>query len=601
MPDLSQRLQSALGDRYRIERTLGRGGMATVFLAEDLKHRRRVAIKVLDPEIAAAIGPERFLREIETVARLTHPHILPLHDSGVADGLLFYVMPYVEGESLRDRLAREKQLSVEDAVRLARETASALDYAHRQGVVHRDIKPENILVQDGHALIGDFGIARAVTAAGVERLTGIGVALGTPTYMSPEQTAGTRDLDGRTDLYSLGCVLYEMLAGQPPFTGPTAESLSHQHLNVAVRPVTELRPAAPGAMSDVLARALAKAPADRYPTMAQFADALAELAGDRGPRAPARSRRHGRLRVVPVMIATLVVGAALVLAFAADLPTLRERLFLGRKPPRIESLAVMPLENLSRDPEQEYFADGLTEALITELYRIPALRKVVSPSSVMLYKATRKRTAQIAGELKVDALIEGSALREGDRVRITVHLIDGATDAQLWADTFDRDYKNILTLYSDVARAIAEGLRVKLDPAEFAHRRTIDPEAYQLYLKGQYYWNKFTPDDWNTGIHYFEQAIDKDPTYALAYSGLANCYAVLGVNNRPPHEVYPKARAAALRALELDSTAAEPHASIAAVQTFYDWDWAAAAYHLDRAIAISPSYAGAHTLKAYHS
>ncbi len=266
---------TALADRYRIERELGEGGMATVYLAEDLKHHRPVAIKVLKPELAARLGPERFLREIETAARLNHPHILPLHDSGAAGGFLYYVMPYVEGESLRGRLTREKQLPLGDALRIAREVTDALSYAHSQGVVHRDIKPENILLQSGHAVVADFGIARAITAAGGGTMTATGMALGTPTYMSPEQAAGSGNLDGRSDLYSLGCVLYEMLAGVPPFAGATAESLAHQHMNLAPRPLTELRPAVPGWVEVAVQRALAKTPADRFSPVALFAEALA--------------------------------------------------------------------------------------------------------------------------------------------------------------------------------------------------------------------------------------------------------------------------------------------------------------------------------------
>src|SRR5512141_3014745 len=273
--DLQQRLASTLTGRYRIERELGRGGMATVFLAEDLRHGRQVAIKVLDPEVAAAIGPERFLREIETVARLSHPHVLTLHDSGQADGLLFYVMPYVTGESLRQRIERDQQLPLEDALRITREIADALDHAHRQGVVHRDIKPENILLEEGHARVADFGIARAVAEAGGEKLTATGVVIGTPAYMSPEQAGGSTRLDGRSDEYSLGCVLYEMLAGQPPFTGPTVESLVHQHLSVEPHPVTAVRKAVPGGVGRALAKALAKTPADRYGTTGEFAAALA--------------------------------------------------------------------------------------------------------------------------------------------------------------------------------------------------------------------------------------------------------------------------------------------------------------------------------------
>jgi serine/threonine-protein kinase len=255
--DLTEQLSTALADRYRLERELGRGGMATVFLAEDLKHRRRVAIKVLRPELTALLGPERFLREIEISARLQHPHILTLLDSGEAGGLLYYVMPYVEGESLRERLAREHQLPVKEALRLAREVADALDHAHRAGVVHRDIKPENILLQAGHAVVADFGIARAVSAAGGTQLTTAGTAVGTPAYMSPEQVMGSRDLDGRSDLYSLGCVLYEMLAGVPPFAGAAAESLAYQHLSVAPRPVSTLRTTVPKVVERALETALA--------------------------------------------------------------------------------------------------------------------------------------------------------------------------------------------------------------------------------------------------------------------------------------------------------------------------------------------------------
>jgi tetratricopeptide (TPR) repeat protein len=278
MTDQLGRIKTALAQRYAVERELGSGGMATVYLAQDLKHRRQVAIKVLRPDLAAALGPERFLREIEIAARLDHPHILPLYDSGDADGFLYYVMPFVEGESLRDRLVRDKQLPMDDALQIAREVADALSYAHKRDVVHRDIKPENILLAGDHARVADFGIARAITEAGGGRLTETGLAIGTPTYMSPEQAAGSRDLDGRSDLYSLGCVLYEMLAGEPPFTGATVESVVHQHLTAEPPPVTTLRPAVPPQVAAALARVLAKTPADRFSPAAQFAEALRELA-----------------------------------------------------------------------------------------------------------------------------------------------------------------------------------------------------------------------------------------------------------------------------------------------------------------------------------
>src|SRR5262245_27899281 len=295
--------------------------MATVFLAEDLKHRRRVAIKVLDPELSALLGPERFLREIEIGARLQHPHILTLLDSGEARGLLYYVMPYVEGESLRDRLEREKQLPVEKALRLTREVADALDHAHRAGVVHRDIKPENILLAAGHAVVADFGIARAVGAAGGARLTTAGTALGTPAYMSPEQVMGSPDLDGRSDLYSLGCVLYEMLAGVPPFAGATAESLVHQHLSVTPAPVTSVRPTVPEATARALAKCLAKTPADRFGTATEFAEALAT------PDSP------GKAPVAPLARRwVLVAGAVAVIALAFAAWRFGPSLFQGRAP-----------------------------------------------------------------------------------------------------------------------------------------------------------------------------------------------------------------------------------------------------------------------------
>jgi serine/threonine-protein kinase len=273
-PDVLARLRTALADRYTIERELGRGGMATVYLARDLKHDRPVALKVLSPELAAVLGPERFLREVKITARLNHPHILPLLDSGEADSFLFYVMPYVAGESLRDRLTREKQLPVDDALQIAREVADALSYAHSHDVVHRDIKPENILLESGHAVVADFGIARAISAAGGDRLTETGLAVGTVAYMSPEQAAGSQDLDGRSDLYSLGCVLFEMLAGQTPFTAPTVEGVVRQHLTAEAPGITALRLAVPGWVAAAVARALAKTPADRFSPVALFAEAL---------------------------------------------------------------------------------------------------------------------------------------------------------------------------------------------------------------------------------------------------------------------------------------------------------------------------------------
>jgi len=358
--DQSNRLSAALADRYRIERELGAGGMATVYLAHDLRHNRKVAVKVLRPELAAALGHERFLREIEIAAGLSHPHILPVHDSGEAAGFLFYVMPFVDGESLRDRITREKQLPLDDALRIAREIADALSFAHARGVIHRDIKPENILLQSGHAVVADFGIARAVDAAGGAQLTETGLAIGTPTYMSPEQAAGEREIDGRSDLYALGCVLYEMLGGQPPFTGPTIESVIHQHLTAEPPSVTQLRPAVPAAVAGVLQRALAKNPADRFNPVAQFADALREpprvtaAAAAAAPSAPWTRR----IRVITLpLIAIGAVGAVLMWRAGSrpePLPTIGRTTQVTREP----GLEVDPA--ISPDGQLVAYASGPT-------------------------------------------------------------------------------------------------------------------------------------------------------------------------------------------------------------------------------------------------
>jgi eukaryotic-like serine/threonine-protein kinase len=363
------RLAPALSDRYRIERELGQGGMATVYLAQDLKHHRQVAIKVLRPELSAALGAERFLREIETTANLRHPHILPLFDSGEADGFLFYVMPYVEGESLRDRLKREKQLPIDDALRITREVADALSYAHSKGVIHRDIKPENMLLESGHAVVADFGIAKAISAAGGQTLTRTGMSVGTPQYMSPEQAAGESDLDGRSDLYSLACVLYEMLAGQPPFSGSTAESLVHQHLVVDARPITQLRPAVPPAIADALTRALAKNPADRFSPAAHFAAALTMPGQDGSRRSPMPRWALGL--ATAAVVAVIVVGVLL-----RRRPAATPAVTIGRttQVTRDPGLEVDPA--LSPDGTSLAYAAGPTDAMQIYVRQISGGRPV---------------------------------------------------------------------------------------------------------------------------------------------------------------------------------------------------------------------------------
>ncbi len=526
MSELSAQLASALADRYRIERQLGQGGMASVYLAEDLKHHRPVAIKVLDPKLAAAIGPERFLREIETVAGLQHPHILPLLDSGTAAGFLYYVMPYAEGESLRRRLEREKQLPVEAALRLAREVAEALGYAHRQGIVHRDIKPENILLQSGHAVVADFGIARAITAAGGAKLTATGLMLGTPLYMSPEQAAGSTHVDGRSDQYSLACVVYEMLGGQPPFTGPTPESVVHQHLSVEPRSVADLRPAVSAGIGRALRRALSKTPADRFEAAAQFAEALAhrEAAMQAAPPTPLPSpaRRWSRL--------ALIGGAAIVIAGGVllMLPTGRHAPAPARPAHARSEIAVLPFQNLSAEGPHAYFAGGLHDELLTQLAKVAAL-KVISRTSVMGYQGSPKPLKAIATELGVGSVVEGSVQVVGGRLRVTVQLIDAATDEHLWAERYDRTLEDAFAIQSEVAQQIVAAVGAALTRAEqgsLTAAPTANAEAYRLYLQGREYWNRpgYLRSEVEIAQQLFERALVLDPNFALAHAALSQVH-----------------------------------------------------------------------------
>src|SRR6184192_1828503 len=587
MADQLARLQAALAGRYTIERELGRGGMATVYLAQDRKHHRQVAIKVLKPELAAALGTERFLREIDTAARLTHPHILPLHDSGEAEGFLFYVMPYVEGESLRDRLSREKQLPLGDALQIAREVADALSYAHNQDVVHRDIKPENILFEAGHAVVTDFGIARAITAAGGEKLTGTGIAVGTPAYMSPEQAAASARVDERTDIYSLGCVLYEMLAGEPPFTGPSAESIVRQHLAAAPPRVSAMRAAVPPAIDEAIVRALAKTPADRFATAAEFVAALASPA----QRMRDPGRRTSRLAVGAGLAATLLAAAAglFVLSRPHGTPAL-----VGRTG---QSIAVLPFVNVSGAPQEEYLSDGISEELINALSKLPQLQVVARPSS-FAFKGKNEDVRQIGQALQVATVLGGSVRRAANRLRVTAQLTDARNGYNLWSETYDREMGDVFVVEDEISHAIMRALQVQLasgDSVALLRRLTHDVEAYDLYLKGRYFYDKAGFGPVQQALAYFQQALAHDSNYALAYAGIADAYQRLTASTYlRPREGMPKARAAALKALALDPTLADAHASLGDQLCVYEWDASAAEREFRRAIELNPSLANAH-------
>ena len=545
----------ALDERYAIDRELGHGGMATVYLATERKHGRQVAIKMLHADIAASVGAERFLREIGILARLSHPHIVPLIDSGDANGTPYWVSPFVPGGSLRDRLDREHRLAVRDAISIAREVAMALDYAHRNGVVHRDVKPENILFADGHAVLADFGVARTISAADTEVVTEAGTALGTPAYMSPEQASGDI-LGAASDIYSLACVVYEMLAGEPPLRGSNVRATLAKQVTVTPRAIRVLRAEVPAAVERALARALAKVPEHRFPTVMAFADAL----------------RDG--------------GAEDVSTWTAP----------------ARSIAVLPFVNASPAPENEYLSDGLTDELIAALARVEGLR-VASRTSVFALKGKPLDVRAIGALLGVSEVLEGTVRTSGTQLRVTVQLTSTDDGRLLWSQRYDRTLHDVFEIQDEIANTIVDTLRVtsfgeSVRPSP--RRYTENVKAYSLYLRGRFAWNKRTQEGVTEAIAFFEQAIAEDPSYALAYTGLSDAYA-LGVDYRsvPVDDGLRHANIYARKAIALDDELAEAHASLAWCLFIYEWKWAEALREFERAIELDPRYASARQWYAF--
>jgi TolB-like protein/Flp pilus assembly protein TadD len=579
MADLRSELAAALADRYTIERELGRGGMATVFLAQDLRHDRPVALKVLHPELASSLGPERFLREIKLAARLQHPHILTVYDSGDAGGHLWFTMPFIEGESLRDRLRREHQLPVADAVRLTREAALALDFAHRHGTVHRDIKPENILLVDGQALVADFGIARALDAGGDTRLTETGMSVGTPAYMSPEQAAGDKNLDARTDIYSLATVLYEMLAGETPFTAPTAQASLARRLMETPRPLRQLRDTVPDSVAQAVTKALARAPADRFVTAAEFARALEQESPPEGSgmtTAPSGAQtavtRPARFRL-PRAPLTLALGVGFLLGLGVLFGWLRkhgDELAEGAGGPKL--LAVLPFENLG-DSTDEYFADGITDEVRGKLATLAGL-KVIASSSAGQYKHSSKPPQQIAQELGVQYLLIGKIRWEKgegkqSRVRVSPELVQvtpGTAATTKWQQPFDASLTDVFKVQADIAGQVAQALNVALGDStqqQLAEKPTQNLAAYDSYLKGIDAYNQGgNPVTIRQAVSYLEQAVALDTAYAPAWAKLSQAATLLSIVSVPIPAMGERGRVAAERALALAPDRPEGHVAL---------------------------------------
>ena len=574
---MHERLAVALQERYRIERRpdgslalLGRGGTATVYLAQDLRHERPVALKVVHPELSASVGTERFLREIRVVARLSHPHILPLFDSGEAEGLLYYVMPYVPGESLRQRLERDGRLPVASAVRIACQVGLALDYAHRHGVVHRDIKPENILLDGDQAIVADFGIATAREAASDDRLTEAGLAVGTPAYMSPEQAGGAPQVDGRSDIYSLGCMLYEMFVGAPPFTGPTPQAVMAQQVLATLPPVRARRDDVPEVVERALAKALAKEPDDRYATAAELS---AVLEGSVTPQPLPATARTPRRRAA----ALLGVGAVAATGFLFALGLQRQT------PERNETrIAVLPFDNLGAT-EDGYFADGITEEITNRLAMIPTLG-VISRTSAEQYRASDKSIKEIGSELGVAYILEGSVRWEkspqGSRVRVTPQLIRVSDDRHLWAGRFDETLEEVFEVQSRIAEQVAAELDLALRQPEhdaLAAKPTENFQAYDFYLRGNEFLLKAgNPEAVHTAERMYIRATELDPAFALAFARLARARIWQFHFSDRTLEKLQAARVAVDSALALDPELPEAHLALGQIHYWGELDYEAA-------------------------
>jgi len=549
MADVLDRLRTALVGRYDVLGALGAGRMTSVFRALDIRHGRQVAIKVLEPGVAEAIGSDRFAREISITAGLTHPGILPLHDSGEADGLLYYVMPLVAGETLRDLLEREGQLPVSDAVGVVAELAGALDYAHRRGVVHRDVKPENVLLDEGHAIVADFGVAHALGVAVPDLAAAPGLVVGTPAYMSPEACGGGGDLDGRSDEYSLACVLYEMLSGEPPFMGATTRAVLIRHMVDQVPPLTIVRPDVPLHLARAVGRALSKEPGERFPTVRAFAEALTAAGGD-----------------------------------AAAGP---------------KSIAVLPFVNVGAVADDEFFSDGVTEEIIAALAKHADLR-VASRTSAFAYKRAELDVRTIGRRLGVEAVLEGSVRRDGNQLRVAAQLLNVEDGRHLWSERYEREMEDVFAIQDDISGSIVRALRVVLpEPGQQVAARvhTAHVGAYEFYLRGRHYFQQTRKKSIQFAREMFERAIAVDSAYALAWAGLADCGAHLAMYFPPATAELVQADAASRRALELAPNLADAHAS----RGFVLWQLGSfedATLEFETAVRLDPRHFEAHYFHA---
>jgi len=600
--DLRATLERTLGDSYTFEREIVGGGMSRVFVAVDRNLGRQIIVKVLSADVGAELSVDRFRREIHLAAKLQHPHIVPLLSAGEVNGAPYFTMPFVEGESLRAKLSRVGELSIREAVRILREVASALSYAHRHGVVHRDIKPDNVMLTDEFALVTDFGVAKALTesskAPGVATLTGLGVTLGTPAYMAPEQATADPSIDHRADIYAFGVMAYEMLSGSLPFARRSTQAMLAAHAIEKPEPIEQRRPAVPHALAAMVMRCLEKHPADRPQSAAELLPTLDSVHSEHELSASPSVARRRRMRIIGAVAAAIVVVAVVLYAMATGRGLARGGGGGAQPVAQLRSVAVLPLANVGGDARDEYFSDGMTDELANALSKLPGLR-IASRTSAYAFKGRKDvDVGEIGRKLHVQAILEGAVRRSGDRLRVGAQLTNVSDGLAIWSDTYERRTSDIFTVQDDIARAIAGALKLKLgaSAAELSSTShgTENVEAYDSFLRGRYFWNHRGAANLRRALAYFEESIARDPRFARAYAGLAITLAILPeYTDSPPREALAKTRSAAARALALDSTLAEAHTALG-LAAVHAWDFRAGEGEYQKAIALDPEYPTAH-------
>jgi len=592
---------STFAGRYQIIEELGKGGMGKVYKAHDTEIKDKIALKLIKPEIAADKKTiERFRNELKFARKIRHKNVCQMYDLNKEEGSYYITMEYVSGEDLKSFIRRARQLTVGTAVFIAKQVCEGLAEAHSLGVMHRDLKPQNIMIdREGNARIMDFGIARSIEEKGI---TGAGVMIGTPEYMSPEQ-AEAKEVDERSDIYSLGIILYEMATGRVPFEGDTPLSIAMKHKGEVPQDPRELNAQVPSDLSRVILRCMEKDKANRYQTPEEVLSELTKI--EKGiptaerviPRTKPSTSRELTVTfslkkfLLPVsIVAVLVITALVIWQLLPEGETVPP-------PPDRPSIAILPFEDLSENKDQSYFCDGLADELINRLTNIESLR-IPARTSSFSFKGKELGIQEIGKELNVEMVLEGSLRKAGNKLRITAQLVNVSDGFPIWSEKYERDEGDIFLLQDEISLAIVDRLKVKLlgeEKEKIVKRHTENLEAYNLYLQGRYFWNKRTPEGLKKSVDYFEQAIKKDPGYALAYAGLADSYITIGDwNLLPSKEVFPKARAAVLKALEMDDELAEAHNALAAIKKYYDWDWPGAEKEHKRAIELNPNYPTAH-------